>query len=417
MTEDFTTWMPLLVSAGVFLLLVMLASGIVAFAPKSVLEPFRRLADFAARRPLAVSSGENSRTYFLESCYHSGRYEDQSVKAVFRCGGLSLTNECKFTFVERIAEPITTERSGGQIVNPCCAVIGGTTRLKVDVLPSEFPESEISWRVVSGSGSFSDAMGREAAFVASGAEDENVVVQVDVGDCPGRAPQFTMRTTTMHEVKIYPCAITKEDEDPPVTGSQINTMLDEVNVIYRQVGMHFSLGAPLMCVTNGAWATDGLVDSYVASQIRNIMSGTDGLEVYFIEGNGNFENEPLGKHNSHGIIVRKPHSAVALAHEIGHACRWKDIYISRGENAPSVLFGGLRRSWMTNDWNNGTGCRFYDQMLTQRDVIPRLLMHGVKADGQCDIPLGSVFGQAKDGETGHVNVGRNGVFVVPPHSN
>ena len=53
MTEDFTTWMPLLVSAGVFLLLVMLASGIVAFAPKSVLEPFRRLADFAARRPLA----------------------------------------------------------------------------------------------------------------------------------------------------------------------------------------------------------------------------------------------------------------------------------------------------------------------------------------------------------------------------
>ena len=46
--------MPLLVSAGVLLLLVMLASGIVAFAPKSVLEPFRRIADFAARRPLAA---------------------------------------------------------------------------------------------------------------------------------------------------------------------------------------------------------------------------------------------------------------------------------------------------------------------------------------------------------------------------
>ena len=54
MTEDFTTWTPLLVSMGVFLLLVMLASGIVAFAPKSVFEPFRRLADFAARRPLAA---------------------------------------------------------------------------------------------------------------------------------------------------------------------------------------------------------------------------------------------------------------------------------------------------------------------------------------------------------------------------
>ena len=116
--------------------------------------------------------------------------------------------------------------------------------LKVEVLPSDFPESKIDWRVVSGSGSFSDSTGREAAFVASGAEDESVVVQVDVGDCPGRAPQFTMRTTTMHEVKIYPCAISRMGKPPPITTSQINSMLDEVNVIYRQVGMHFSLGAP-----------------------------------------------------------------------------------------------------------------------------------------------------------------------------
>ena len=46
--------MPLLVPVGVFFLLVMLAAGIAAFAPKSVFEPFRRLADFAARRPLAA---------------------------------------------------------------------------------------------------------------------------------------------------------------------------------------------------------------------------------------------------------------------------------------------------------------------------------------------------------------------------
>ena len=137
--------------------------------------------------------------------------------------------------------------------------------------------------------------------------------------------------------------------------------------------------------------------------------------MYFIYGK-EVPQEPLGKHNDRGIIVKTPSSAAVLAHEIGHACRWKDIYISRGENAPSVLLEGLRESWMTYDWNNGTGCRFYGQMLTQRDVIPRLLMHGVKADGQCDIPLGSVFGQAKYGETGHINVGRSGVFVVSPRS-
>ncbi len=40
-----------------------------------------------------------------------------------------------------------------------------------------------------------------------------------------------------------------------------------------------------------------------------------------------------------------------------------------------------------------------------------------KAVWQCDIPFGGVFGQAKDGGTGLINVGRNGVFVVSPHSN
>ncbi|MBQ2630705.1 MAG: hypothetical protein IJG13_13610, partial [Kiritimatiellae bacterium] len=51
MTENFTPWMTLLVSAGALLVLVMLASGIVAFAPKFVFEPFRRLADYVARCP------------------------------------------------------------------------------------------------------------------------------------------------------------------------------------------------------------------------------------------------------------------------------------------------------------------------------------------------------------------------------
>lgn len=99
------------------------------------------------------------------------------------------------------------------------------------------------------------------------------------------------------------------------------------------------------------------------------------------------------------------------------ACGWGDIYCKNGDYVIAELYQGVKQDWMEDDWNNGTGCRFYDQMLTQRAVIPRLLMHGVKAVGQCDIPLGGVFGQTKGGETGVVNVGRNGVFVVAPHSN
>ena len=141
------------------------------------------------------------------------------------------SSDHSFTVVDRVAEPITTVREGGQIVNPCCAIVGAETRLKVSVLPTNFPDAKIKWRVVDGNGSFSDDTGRDAAFTASGAENSTATVQVDVGDCPGRAPQFTLMTTTMHEVKIYPCVISRMGRPPPVTLSQISAMVDEVNVI------------------------------------------------------------------------------------------------------------------------------------------------------------------------------------------
>ena len=83
---------------------------------------------------------------------------------------------------------------------------------------------------------------------------------------------------------------------------------------------------------------------------------------------------------------------------------------------PPALYEVPRMSWMPLDWNNGTGCRFYGQMLSQGDIIPRLLMHGVNAGGQTDIPSGSVFGQSNDGSVGQMNVGRYGMMTVSPHS-
>ena len=84
---------------------------------------------------------------------------------------------------------------------------------------------------------------------------------------------------------------------------------------------------------------------------------------------------------------------------------------------PSELNQKLRATWMPNDWNNGSGCRFYDPILSQRDIIQRLLMNGVKVDAQSDIPHGSVFGLSVDSVTGMMNVGRNGILTVSPQSN
>ena len=142
----------------------------------------------------------------------------------------------------------------------------------------------------------------------------------------------------------------------------------------------------------------------------------NGLEIYFITGNGS-NMEPLGKHSPSGIILKASVSSVVLAHEFGHACVWADIYASRNNCTPSILYESPQVSWMPHDWNNGTGCRFYSQLKSQSDIILRLLMHGVNAGGQSDIPSGGVFGLGNDGGTGLMNIGRYGMTTVSPHSN
>ena len=260
---------------------------------------------------------------------------------------------------------------------------------------------------------------KPSVLVVSGGGATNVL-QVDVGDVQGAAPQFRVVNTTMHEVKIYPCVISRMGRPSPITQSHLDTMLAEVNTIFRQVGMHFSYGAPITNVTNSTWTENGLIDQFTGSKVRNIMYGTDGLEVYFISGlntdDERKKDEPIGKCNSYGIILRYGASANVLAHELGHACLWPDIYVRRKKNEPEILKEYLRSSWMPDDWDNGTGQRYYGQLLQQRDMIERLLMHGVDKGVHVDMPLGPVYGLGKDGVVGLMNIGRNGVMTFSPIS-
>ena len=370
---------------------------------------------FARTYPVSGPEGV-TQTFYVEGDAYSASYMCERIQATLACGGATSTNEHRFTVVERIAEPITTEREGGQIVNPCCAVIGASTPMKVQVLPSDFPDGEIKWKVASGSGSFANGgTGRNVSFTATGPENSTTKLQVDVGDCPGRAPQFTLSATAMHEVNIYPCIIHAPDEESIITIADIELMVNYVNTIYRQVGLHFSLAAQIMEQTNELWAANGLIDTSVGATIRNLMSGTGGLEVYFIPGTG-LSDEPRGSYTPQGIIIRNSANAITLAHEIGHACGWHDICRGTGGGINADLINGVRQAWMPYDWNNGTGCRFYDPLLLQSDLIPRLLMYEYGSDSKCDIPAGWIYGLTKSGEIGMIGVGKSTFMTFTPSS-
>ena len=312
-------------------------------------------------------------------------------------------------------------RAERQVVNPCCAILGESAPMQVRVLPESFPDSQIKWRVVSGAGSFPNGdTGRNVVFSPGGAEGATNVLQVDVGDVQGAAPQFRVVNTTMHEVKIYPCVISRMGRPSPITQSHLDTMLAEVNTIFRQVGMHFSYGASITNVTNDVWAENGLVRSSIGNQIRNIMSGKDGLEIYFIPGEkrkpGPGKKFKLGVYNPWGIIVRTSANAKTMAHEIGHACGLHDIFVDKDGLEPSELSDFLVKDRLKDDWSNGTGTRFYELLLRHETVIRRLLMFGERSDEKSDIPTGSVFGLSEDGVAGAISVGRSTWMSWSPFS-
>lgn len=85
-------------------------------------------------------------------------------------------------------------------------------------------------------------------------------------------------------------------------------------------------------------------------------------------------------------------SAYAVAHEIGHACGLKDIYVGKcpfpiAENAL------VEKDWVPNDWAGGYGGLKHREL-----IIKRLLMYGVaSATPGYDIPAGTVWGEYKAG--------------------
>ena len=342
-------------------------------------------------------SGKVDETFYVESSYASFGYRTDKLEVISSCGGSVAAAEHPMTFVERIAQPITNERSEGVIVNPCGAVTNAVTRMKVDVEPRGFPDEKIVWQVVEGSASFVGGnTGREIAFMATGAVNSQIVLEVDFDGCPGRRPQFTLTTCEMREIPIYPCTITDGVHPSPITESHLASMLDEVNVIFRQVGVSFYIGAPITNVVNSDWSEKGLMDSYIQQNIRDITNGTGGIEVYFISGLGHdsklYKDQPNGNTTLDGIIVRGTISASTLAHEIGHLCKWKDIYAYGRNYTADELDAEVSEQWLPNDWNNGTGGRFYPVLFSQKIAIKQLLMHGGDNGIRADIPSGNVYG-------------------------
>jgi len=100
---------------------------------------------------------------------------------------------------------------------------------------------------------------------------------------------------------------------------------------------------------------------------------------------------------------------MTLAHEVGHACKRQDIYVTGG--ALSIVGEVVEQEKMPYDWANN----YHPPGMTQDVVIKRLLMYGNPNSSGTRIPRGSIYGIGNTNymfKTGMWNVGLEG--ISPP---
>lgn len=273
-------------------------------------------------------------------------------------------------------------------LNPSGIPLGGTATFAVSVNPPALPDSLLVWRETP-EGAVSYPNGRTGRqVVVRGEREGDVELRLEITGFSGPAPTIRARVMqpSVADVRVY--IVCSTDGHAATTTNQVETMFEEVNDIWRQACVSFRI-AGFESVTNDLWLripkSNGMRP--LGEALVDHARGTDGLECYFVDwlegANGaNFEG---------GTVVSTNGNALTIAHELGHAFGFYDIY-DQYDGAPFSVTGGVERAKMEDDWGSPSEEGFYSSGLQQANLVKRLLMYGYSIPDKADIPYGDVTG-------------------------
>ena len=368
----------------------------------------------------------------------SSHYLDGHVRVLWKPeAGPRASASKRFTIIEPTVEPITDEswsiadfagdgRLHSYLYNPCGIAVGKTATFKVDVLPEDYPDSEIIWttNMCEGAVRFVGSNVNTGRVVTvEGKSPGFVFLEIQIGDSESMPALFMLKVTEESSLKLRAWII-GNDGQWPTDEANISNMVAVANDIYSQVGINIDLVGPIVKtnIPNAYSPTIERASSgrWQIGQVVSLAEGTDGLECYFVD---SFFDQPYtaGVNCPSGMVLSAFADGITLAHEIGHVFNLCDIYVSNVSDTNDVV--SLRTiqtderpkaAYMMSDWNGGCegrgtgGVRYYRKDITHAEVIERMLMNGCGGSGR-DISFGLVHGiwysgNGKHDEDWHVDL-------------
>ncbi len=304
----------------------------------------------------------------------------------------SMTNEVTRTTVKPIwavdiqSEPVTTATVGGMTVNPCGVVRGGDAIFQLSISPAAFPDSLVEW-VCTPVGAVNYVSGNTGRSVTvRGATNGDATLRAVIRGYAGPAPEFQFRVIDETVVPVHAFIICDTNGVAATTQSNIQTMLNNVNEIYTQVGRSFNL-VSCSSITNQTWLT--VPKQYgrwpLFHTIASYTNGTGGIEMYFTQTIVGAN----GLTSSNGVLIASSANFNTVAHELGHVQGLPDIY--NYLKTPAMCVTGLvSRTRLSLDWGSPSDEGYYPPGLTQSNLVRRLIMYGYGPSGKRDLPIGEI---------------------------
>ncbi len=335
----------------------------------------------------------------------------------------------RFTVYHPVANVVNgTLRDGGELCNPA-AVVTGTNACFALEFPTLHPAlNPIRWSVAEGDARFVGGDTGERVRVASDVANQVVTLRAQIGDAVSRP--IEMKAHVVEPVRVKTTVWIVRDDfggNAARSAADVTNVIAEVNRVYAQIGVSFYIDSisytndsDLLDLTDGTLSNGR--DHLMVSELVNLSQNTDGVELYFVNDVG---GGALGCSNDYGSIVSASGDALTVAHELGHSFRTsanspclKDVYPHGKRNASlALLHNEISRAHLYDDWNNGTGLRYYENGKSQSDVIKRLLMCGIRYPNIGDLSAGQVYGLREDNAETTVDVGffTGNIRKLPSH--